>query len=54
MELSIVSEVSGGSPYGATTIAGPDGKRQPSAPELSVARIQGERVARIAARLAGE
>ncbi len=47
------SQVSGGSPYGATTIAGPDGARQPSAHELAMARSQGEHVARIAARLAG-
>ena len=47
------SQVSGGSPYGATTIAGPDGARQPSDNELAMARSQGAHVARIAARLAG-
>ena len=47
-----LDEVSGGSPYGATTIAGGDGSRQPSANELAGARFQGEHVARIAARLA--
>lgn len=47
------SQVSGGSPYGATTIAGPDGARQPSDNELAMARTQGAHVARIAARLAG-
>ena len=46
------SQVSGGSPYGATTIAGPDGSRQPSEHELAMARTQGEHVARIAAKLA--
>jgi NAD(P)H dehydrogenase (quinone) len=50
-ELTDMTEISGGTPYGATTIAGPDGSRQPSAKELAVARAQGERVARIAARL---
>jgi NAD(P)H dehydrogenase (quinone) len=50
-----VEEVKGGSPYGATTIAGGDGSRQPSAKELAMARYQGEHVARIAAKLkAGE
>jgi NAD(P)H dehydrogenase (quinone) len=43
-------EVGGGSPYGATTIAGPDGSRQPSAGELAMAHVQGAHVARIAAR----
>jgi NAD(P)H dehydrogenase (quinone) len=46
------SQVSGGSPYGATTIAGPDGSRQPSEGELAMARSQGGHVARIAAKLA--
>ena len=46
------SQVSGGSPYGATTIAGPDGKREPSVGELAMARTQGAHVARIAAKLA--
>lgn len=50
-----VEEVKGGSPYGASTIAGGDGSRQPSQKELGMARFQGEHVARIAARLkAGE
>jgi len=47
-----VSEISGGTPYGATTIAGPDGARRPSENELAGARFQGEHVARIAAKLA--
>lgn len=48
-----ISEVMGGSPYGAATIAGGDGSRQPSESELNLARFQGEHVAGIAARLAG-
>lgn len=52
-ELSVVNEVSGGTPYGATTIAGPDGKRQPTANELAAARFQGRHVASIAQKLAG-
>jgi NAD(P)H dehydrogenase (quinone) len=47
-----LAEISGGSPYGATTIAGGDGSRQPSANELDGARWQGAHVARIAAKLA--
>jgi NAD(P)H dehydrogenase (quinone) len=50
--LSDNSEVMGGSPYGATTIAGTDGRRQPSEKELALARAQGARVAEIASRLA--
>lgn len=48
-----ISEVKGGSPYGAATIAGADGSRQPSEVELTLARFQGEHVATIAAKLAG-
>jgi NAD(P)H:quinone oxidoreductase type IV len=48
-----VSEITGGSPYGASTIAGPDGSRQPSENELAIARFQGRHVAEIAKRLAG-
>jgi NAD(P)H dehydrogenase (quinone) len=51
-ELTDNSEVLGGSPYGAGTIAGGDGSRSPSPKELAVARFQGEHVARIAGRLA--
>lgn len=47
-----VEEVKGGSPYGATTITGGDGSRQPSAVELEGARYQGRHVAEIAAKLA--
>lgn len=46
-----VSEVTGGSPYGATTIAGGDGSRLPSDNELRAARYQGGRVALAAAKL---
>lgn len=51
-ELFDISQVSGGTPYGATTIAGGDGSRQPDHRELAIARHQGEHVARIAAKLA--
>ena len=47
-----VEEVKGGSPYGATTISGGDGSRQPSAVELEGARFQGKHVAEIAGKLA--
>ncbi len=47
-----LEEISGGSPYGATTIAGPDGSRMPSENELAMARFQGRHVAEIAKRLA--
>jgi len=48
-----ISQVRGGSPYGAATIAGGDGSRQPDQSELSVARSQGEAVAKIASKLFG-
>ncbi|WP_369058898.1 NAD(P)H:quinone oxidoreductase [Caulobacter sp. 73W] len=48
-----LDEVTGGSPYGATTIAGGDGSRQPSANELDGARFQGRLVAETAAKLFG-
>lgn len=49
-----LSSVKGGHmPYGASTIAGPDGSRQPVADELAVARNQGATVAKLAAKLAG-
>ncbi len=50
-ELYVVDQVSGGSPYGASTIAGGDGSRWPTANELAIARAQGANVARIAAKL---
>ena len=43
------SEVLGGAPYGATTIAGGDGSRQPSETDLAGARYQGRRIAEVAA-----
>lgn len=49
--LTVMSEVTGGSPYGATTLAGPDGKRLPSENELKVARFQGKHVAEITRKL---
>jgi NAD(P)H dehydrogenase (quinone) len=48
-----LEEVVGGSPYGATTIAGGDGSRKPSEKELDGARYQGRRVAEVAAKLFG-
>jgi NAD(P)H dehydrogenase (quinone) len=48
-----VEEVKGGSPYGASTITGGDGSRQPSEIELEAARYQGRHVAGIAAKIAG-
>ncbi|MEJ2638570.1 MAG: NAD(P)H:quinone oxidoreductase, partial [Desulfosarcinaceae bacterium] len=48
-----VEEITGGSPYGASTIAGGSGDRMPSENELAGARFQGRHVAQIAAKLAG-
>jgi NAD(P)H dehydrogenase (quinone) len=48
-----LDEITGGSPYGATTIAGGDGSRQPTANELTGARYQGRRVAEVANKLHG-
>ncbi|WP_397594055.1 NAD(P)H:quinone oxidoreductase [Sphingorhabdus sp.] len=50
---SEMGEISGGTPYGATTLAGNDGSRMPSANELAGARFQGHHVAEIATRLFG-
>jgi NAD(P)H dehydrogenase (quinone) len=49
--LMHMGEISGGTPYGATTLAGTDGSRQPSENELKIARFQGKHVAEIAAKL---
>ncbi len=49
--LMNMSEITGGTPYGATTLAAPDGSRKPSANELEIARFQGKHVAEIAAKL---
>ncbi len=48
-----LTEITGGSPYGATTIAGGDGSRQPSENELAGARHQGRRIAEITNKLHG-
>jgi len=50
-ELLNLDEITGGSPYGAGTIAGPKGERQPTANELAIARAQGVHVATIASKL---
>lgn len=47
-----MAEVTGGSPYGASTLTGGDGLRQPSENELAIARFQGRHVAQIAKKLA--
>jgi NAD(P)H dehydrogenase (quinone) len=49
--LMHMGEISGGTPYGATTLAGTDGSRQPSENELKIARFQGKHVAEIASKL---
>jgi NAD(P)H dehydrogenase (quinone) len=49
--LVVMDQVSGGTPYGATTLAGPDGSRQPTENELAIARFQGRHVAEITRRL---
>jgi NAD(P)H dehydrogenase (quinone) len=50
-ELLHMDAITGGSPYGAGTLAGGDGSRRPSANELAIARFQGRHVAGIAHRL---
>ena len=50
-ELLNMDEITGGTPYGATTLAGADGSRQPTENELAIARAQGRRVAEVAAKL---
>jgi len=49
-----MKEITGGSPYGAGTLAGGDGSRQPSENELAIARFQGKHVAQIAKKLAAK
>ena len=51
-ELLNMSEITGGTPYGATTITGADGSRMPSANELAIAKFQGKHTAEIGAKLA--
>jgi len=46
-----MSEITGGTPYGATTLANIDGKRQPTKNELDIARYQGKHVAELSAKL---
>jgi len=46
-----MKEITGGTPYGASTLAGGDGSRQPGENELAIARFQGRHVAEIAQRL---
>jgi NAD(P)H dehydrogenase (quinone) len=48
-----MKEITGGSPYGAGTLANTDGSRQPSENELTIARFQGEHLGKIAKKLAG-
>jgi NAD(P)H dehydrogenase (quinone) len=49
--LSHMADITGGTPYGATTLASSDGSRQPSENELKIARYQGKHVAEIASKL---
>ena len=49
-----MKEISGGTPYGASTLAGGDGSRLPSPDELAIAQFQGRHVAQIAAKLASK
>ena len=49
--LTYMGDITGGTPYGATTLAGADGSRQPSENELKIARYQGKHVAEIASKL---
>lgn len=53
-ELVNLQEISGGTPYGSSTIAGPKGERQVTANELAIARAQGRHVATIASKLAAK
>lgn len=50
-QLSDISQVGGGTPYGASTIAAADGSRQPDERELEIARYQGEHVAKLTVKL---
>lgn len=51
-EIMNMSEITGGSPYGSSTLAGGDGKRLPSDNEIKIARFQGAHVAQVANKLA--
>jgi NAD(P)H dehydrogenase (quinone) len=52
-ELTNMAEISGGTPYGASTLAGADGARLPTNNELAIARFQGNHVAELTRRLFG-
>ena len=47
------TEARGGTPYGATTIAGPKGELAPTAEDLAICRVQGKRVAELAKKIRG-
>jgi NAD(P)H dehydrogenase (quinone) len=51
--ITNMNEITGGTPYGASTLAGSDGSRQPSQNELEIARFQGKHVAEITRKLVG-
>lgn len=51
-ELVNMDEITGGSPYGASTLAGGDGSRVPSENEIKIARFQGNHVANVAKKIA--
>ena len=53
-ELLNMSEITGGTPYGASTITGAKGERMPSANELAIARFQGKHATSIGAKLANK
>ncbi|MDB5289173.1 MAG: NAD(P)H:quinone oxidoreductase, type [Phycisphaerales bacterium] len=53
-ELLTLSEMTGGTPYGASTITGPRGERMPSENELKIARAQGKHITQLAAKLAAK
>ncbi|HSI07349.1 MAG: NAD(P)H:quinone oxidoreductase [Rariglobus sp.] len=53
-ELTHMDDITGGSPYGAGTIAGTKGERTPTANELAIARYQGKHTAQVAAKLAAK
>jgi NAD(P)H dehydrogenase (quinone) len=53
-ELLNMDEITGGTPYGASTITGAKGERMPSANELKIARFQGRHIAQIAAKVAAK
>ena len=52
-ELMNMKEITGGTPYGATTLANVDGSREPTENELAIARFQGKHVTQIAKKLFG-